>query len=245
MLAYISGSVNEELLRRIEYLMEENRVLRNRIEKRILLTDPERRSLAEKAVALGTLMADTVTIAKPETILKWHRRLVAKKFDGSKARRYPGRPRIRPEIEALVVKLARENPAWGYDRIAGALRNLGHPLADQTARPAVALAKADGQHPGVARPAAQRPDSGVIHPRRAARPTDCAPAGGQRAELRSWPRPSRFGDSNRELPPTTNSHRTCPSQRLMYRDEFFGHTGFGTSRHELAPNDPLQEWLPR
>ena len=84
MLAYISGSVNEELLRRIEYLLEENRVLRNQIDRRILLTDPERRILAEKAVALGKLMADTVSTVKPETILKWHRRLVARKFDGSR-----------------------------------------------------------------------------------------------------------------------------------------------------------------
>jgi len=132
MLAYISGSVNEELLRRIEYLLEENRVLRNQIEKRIRLSDPERRSLAEKAVALGKLMADTVTIVKPETILKWHRRLVAQKFDASRARSKCGRPPISPEIEALVVRLARDNPAWGYDRIAGAVRNLGHQVSDQT-----------------------------------------------------------------------------------------------------------------
>ncbi|NQU10670.1 helix-turn-helix domain-containing protein, partial [bacterium] len=123
MLAYISGSVNEELLRRIEYLLEENRILRNQIQKRILLTDGERRILAEKAVVLGKLMADTVTIVKPETILKWHRRLIARKFDGSRARGKCGRPPISPEIEALVVRLARDNPAWGYDRIAGAIRN--------------------------------------------------------------------------------------------------------------------------
>jgi transposase InsO family protein len=132
MFAYISGRVNEELLRRIEYLLEENRVLRHQIEKRLRLTDPERRSLAVKAVALGKLMADTVTIVKPDTILKWHRRLIARKFDGSKARRNPGRPRTRPEIEALVIRFAQENPAWGYDRIAGALHNLGYRLADQT-----------------------------------------------------------------------------------------------------------------
>ena len=65
MLAYISGSVNEELLLRIEYLLEENRVLRNQLHKRIRLTDPERRVLAEKAVALGKLMADTVSIFLP------------------------------------------------------------------------------------------------------------------------------------------------------------------------------------
>ena len=73
MLAYITASVNEDLLRRIEYLLEENRVLRNQIDSRILLTDNERCALATKAVALGKLMADTVTIVKPETILKWWR----------------------------------------------------------------------------------------------------------------------------------------------------------------------------
>jgi putative transposase len=132
MLAYITGSVNDDLLRRIEYLLEENRVLRNQIEKRILLTDHERRTLAEKAVALGQLMADTVTIVKPETILKWHRRLVAKKFDGSRFRKRHGRPPIETELEDLVVRLACENPAWGYDRIVGAVHNLGYDISDQT-----------------------------------------------------------------------------------------------------------------
>jgi putative transposase len=132
MLAYITGSVNEDLLRRIEYLLEENRVLRHQIDKRILLTDHERRTLAKKAVALGKLMADTVTIVKPETILKWHRRLVAKKFDGSRFRKRHGRPLIVAEIEELVIRLARENPVWGYDRMAGAVHNLGHRISDQT-----------------------------------------------------------------------------------------------------------------
>jgi putative transposase len=132
MLAYITGSVNEDLLRRIEYLLEENRVLRNQIDKRILLTDHERRTLAEKAIALGKLMADTVTIVKPETILKWHRRLVAKKFDGSRFRKQHGRPPIKAELEELVIRLARENPAWGYNRIAGAVHNLGCDISDQT-----------------------------------------------------------------------------------------------------------------
>lgn len=66
-LAYITGSVNEDLLRRIEYLLEENRVLRNQLDKRVHLTDSKRRTLAEKAVALGKLMADTVTFVKPQT----------------------------------------------------------------------------------------------------------------------------------------------------------------------------------
>src|ERR1039457_2349082 len=132
MLAYITGSVNEDLLRRIEYLLEENRVLRHQIDKRILLTDSERRTLAEKAIVLGKLMADTVTIVKPETILKWHRRLVAKKFDGSRFQKRHGRPPTEAELEELVVRLARDNPSWGYDRIAGTVHNLGHNISGQT-----------------------------------------------------------------------------------------------------------------
>jgi putative transposase len=132
MLAYISGSVNDELLRRIEYLLEENRVLRQQIDRRLQLTDHERRTLADKAIALSKLMADTVTIVKPKTILKWHRTLVAKKFDGSAFRRQPGRPPIPTDIEQLVIRLARDNPAWGYDRIVGAVHNLGCDISDQT-----------------------------------------------------------------------------------------------------------------
>ena len=102
MLAYISGSIEESLLLRIEYLIEENRVLRNQLDG-LRLTDQERRSLAEKAVALDKLMADTVMIVKPETILKWHRRLVAKKFDGSKNRKRHGRPLIAADVEDNTV----------------------------------------------------------------------------------------------------------------------------------------------
>ena len=132
MLAYVTGEVDQSLLARVEYLIEENRVLRNQISKRILLTDAERKILAEKAFALGKLMADTVTIVKPETILKWHRRLVAKKFDGSKNRKKQGRPPVTPEVEALILAMAKDNSSWGYDRIAGAIRNLGHKISDQT-----------------------------------------------------------------------------------------------------------------
>src|SRR6478609_4073002 len=71
-------------------------------------------------------------VAKPDTILGWFGKLVAQKFDGSKYRSYPGRPRIDAEVEALIVQMARENSGWGYDRIAGALANLGHEISDQT-----------------------------------------------------------------------------------------------------------------
>ena len=109
MLAVVTGEIEESLLARVEYMVEENRVLRNQLDKRLKLTDPERKVLAEKAVLLGKLMADTVTIVKPDTILKWHRRLVAKKFDGSKFRKKHGRPPVTPEIEELVLTMAKDN----------------------------------------------------------------------------------------------------------------------------------------
>jgi hypothetical protein len=78
------------------------------------------------------VLADIATIARPDTILGWYRKLVARKFDGSKARQYPGRPRIKREVEELILRMASENRDWGYDRIAGALANLGHEVSDQT-----------------------------------------------------------------------------------------------------------------
>ena len=70
--------------------------------------------------------------AQPDTILGWYRTLIARKFDGSRFRQGVGRPRVAEEIERLVVRMAKENPSWGYDRIVGALANLGHRLSDQT-----------------------------------------------------------------------------------------------------------------
>ena len=133
LLAYISGSVDEELLLRNEYLVTENRILRAQIKGRLKLTDGERKTLAEIGKRLGRkVLEEVANIVKPDTILAWHRRLVAKKFDGSKKRKYPGRPAIDQEVEDLVVRFAKENRSWGYDRIAGALAHLGHKLSDQT-----------------------------------------------------------------------------------------------------------------
>jgi len=87
MLVYVTGSVDEQLLLRNEYLITENRILRNQIQSRIRLTDPERISLAEIAKRLGRKALEEVAqIVRPETILGWHRRLIARKFDGSKNR---------------------------------------------------------------------------------------------------------------------------------------------------------------
>jgi putative transposase len=133
LLAYISGSVEDELLLRIEYLVAENRILRNQTTGRVQLSDVERRTLAEIGKKLSKqALEEIATIVKPDTLLAWHRKLVAQKFDGSKQRQSPGRPRIGPELEELVLRLARENRSWGYDCIQGALKHLGYTISDQT-----------------------------------------------------------------------------------------------------------------
>src|SRR5919202_42200 len=124
LLAYITGTVDQELLLRNEYLVTENRILRNQLKGRVRLSGGERKTLAEIGYKLGKqALAEVATIVKPETILGWHRKLVAQKFDGSAQRKAPGRPRIDPELEALIVRMAQENRSWGYDRIVGALGN--------------------------------------------------------------------------------------------------------------------------
>jgi putative transposase len=133
LLTYVTGLVNQELLLQNEYLAAENRILRAHLPARMRLSDAERSTLAEIGKRLGRkTLAEVARVAKPDTILAWYRRLIANKFDGSKHHRYPGRPRIDAKIEALIVKMAQENSGWGYDRIVGALANLGHQVSDQT-----------------------------------------------------------------------------------------------------------------
>jgi hypothetical protein len=144
LLAYVTGSVNQELLLQNEYLAAEDRILRAKLPLRLRLSDPERATLAEIGKRLGRKALRAVAcVAKPDTILTWYGRLVAKKFDGFKHRQYPGHPEVAPEVEALVGRMAGENTGWGYDGIVGALTNLGHRLSDQTVgnilRPATAL----------------------------------------------------------------------------------------------------------
>ena len=133
LLAYVTGLVNQELLLQSEYLAAENRVLRAHLPARLRLSDPERSTLAEIGKRLGRkALAQVACVAKPDTILGWYRRLIAQKFDGSKHRRCPGRPRIEPNLETLIVQMAKENSRWGYDRIVGALANLGYEVSDET-----------------------------------------------------------------------------------------------------------------
>jgi putative transposase len=129
----LAGWMNQHQQHVIHYLMEENRVLREQIgNRRMRFTDDQRRRLAAKAKRLGRkLLNEVATIVTPETLLAWHRKLIAKKYDGS-ANRRPGRPRTTDEITALVTRMAEQNRSWGYRRIQGALSNLGHLLAFKT-----------------------------------------------------------------------------------------------------------------
>jgi putative transposase len=132
-LAYVTGTVDQELLARNEYLAAENRIMKAQLKGRLKLSDAERRALGEIGHRLGRkALADVASVARPDTILAWYRKLIVRKFDGSKARSGPGRPRIKPEVEELIIRMASENRDWGYDRIAGALANLGYKISDQT-----------------------------------------------------------------------------------------------------------------
>jgi transposase InsO family protein len=129
----IAGWLNQPQRDALDCLREENRVLREQLGgKRLRLNDDQRRRLAAKAKMLGRrILREVATIVTPETLLAWHRKLIAQKYDGSE-QRGPGRPRTRDEIENLIVRMATENRDWGYRRIQGALANLGHEVARGT-----------------------------------------------------------------------------------------------------------------
>ena len=145
----VSGWVNRNQQDVIEYLREENRILREHVgDRRLRFTDVQRRRLATKARRLSRkTLTGLGPIVTPDTLLRWYRKLIAQKYDGSKARRM-GRPRTARDIEQLVVRMARENPIWGYTRIRGALRNLGHEIGRTTIKRILA---ANGVEPASAR----------------------------------------------------------------------------------------------
>jgi len=133
LLASTTRSVDEELRLRNAYLAEENRIVRHQLTGRVQLTDAERKTLAEMGHKLGKkALEEIATVAKSNTILAWHRKFIGQKGDTSKPHKLAGRPRIDQQIEALVVRMARENRSWGYDRMVGALANLGYTISDQT-----------------------------------------------------------------------------------------------------------------
>lgn len=129
----LAGWVNRAQQDVIDYLQEENRALREQLGgKRLRLTEAQRRRLAERARKLGRRkLLEIGTLVTPDTLLRWYRELIAKKYDGSK-KRGPGRPRTPAEIEQLILVMARDNPGWGYTRIKGSLHNLGFEIGRNT-----------------------------------------------------------------------------------------------------------------
>ena len=120
LLLVVAGWVNRQQQDVIDYLQEENRVLRAGLRgKRLKLSDDDRRRLRRQAQALGReALAQIASVATPATLLRWYRYLIAAKYDGSK-NRSPGRPPTAKDIRELIVRVARENPTWGYTRLAG------------------------------------------------------------------------------------------------------------------------------
>src|SRR5437867_6928403 len=122
LLVTLAGWVNRHQQQVIEYLVEENGVLRKQLKgRRVRLTDDQRRRLAAKGQPLGRrILRQVATIVTPDTILRWHQRLIARKWTFAPKR--PGRPGTMKEIASLIVRMATDNPAWGYSRIQGALK---------------------------------------------------------------------------------------------------------------------------
>ncbi|MFO1052736.1 MAG: integrase core domain-containing protein [Planctomycetota bacterium] len=154
LLTAVAGWVHREQAATIEYLLEENRVLREQMGKRRLrLTDDQRRRLAAKGVALGRrLLNHLATIVTPDTILRWHRRLIAAKWTYP-PKRGIGRPGIMKDIRTLIVRMANDNPNWGYCRIQGELRKLDHVVARSTI---AKILKENGIKPSPDRPTTWR-----------------------------------------------------------------------------------------
>jgi transposase InsO family protein len=136
LIAMVAGWIQRHQQQVITYLQEENRVLKAQlVGRRLRLADTERRRLAALAYPLGRQrLKEIATLATPDTLLRWYKRLIAQKFDGSEKRRQHGRPRVSEEVEQLVVRMAEEDPTWGYRRLQGALTNLGHHIDKITVR---------------------------------------------------------------------------------------------------------------
>jgi hypothetical protein len=152
-LAALLGWLEREQRDVIAFLREENRTLKAQLAgRRLRLTDAQRCRLAVLGQRLGrAVLRDVATLVTPDTILRWHRELVARKW--IYARRRAGRPGVLAEIRRLVVRMAMENPTWGYTRIQGALKNMGHRVARSTI---ATILKVEGLPPSGERPTSWR-----------------------------------------------------------------------------------------
>jgi transposase InsO family protein len=136
----LAGWMNRQQQEAIEYLRTENRILREKLgHKRLILNDSQRRRLAKAAVRLPRdVLREVGTLFSPDTLLKWHKWLVARKYDGSEYRGKRGpAPVKRNMIRNLVKRMCADNPSWGYGRVHGTLRALGYDIHWQTVRRAM------------------------------------------------------------------------------------------------------------
>jgi transposase len=147
-LTVLTGWLDRREREVVTYLIEENRFLRRQLGgRRLRLTDNDRRQLAARAYRIGrAALREIATIATPDTLLRWHRQLIARKWTYA---RKCGRRGVLSEIRQLVVRMATENPTWGYTRIQGALKNVGHRVGRSTIR---RILKAAGLPPVPQRP---------------------------------------------------------------------------------------------
>jgi hypothetical protein len=145
----LAGRWNDQRQEALAYLIEENRILRAQLRgRRLRLTDEDRRRLARRGQRLGRrLLNQVATIVTHDTILRWHRQLIARKWTYAKGQYR--RQSVLAEIRRLVVRMAEENPSWGYTRIRGALKNLGHRVGRSTI---ARILKAQGIPPVPERP---------------------------------------------------------------------------------------------
>ena len=128
----LAGWINRNQQNVIEYLQEEVNVLKEQLGKKPRFNDYQRRRLATKAKKIGLQrLKEIAAIATPRTLLDWHQRLIARKYDGS-AKRSPGRPFTAAGVCELILRMAAENRTWGYTRIQGVLQNLGHEIGRGT-----------------------------------------------------------------------------------------------------------------
>jgi putative transposase len=153
LLTALLGWLEREQRDVIGFLREENRVLKAQLAgRRLHLNDGQRRRLAVLGQRLGrAVLRDVATLVTPDTILRWHRELIARKWTYTRQR--PGRRGVLAEIRRLVLRMATENPSWGYTRIQGALKNVGHRVARSTI---AGILKAEGIPPRGARPTTWR-----------------------------------------------------------------------------------------
>jgi putative transposase len=133
LLVAVAGWMNQRQQQAIEYLREENRVLREQLgDRRVRFNDDQRHRLAVRAKGLGRkLLAEVASLVTPDTPLAWHRKLIAQKYDRHDKRK-PGRPRTQEQLENLVIRMMEENRTWGYRRIQGAMSHLSYTLARST-----------------------------------------------------------------------------------------------------------------